>query len=264
MLTARSWRGWPPLGLRPLRPLLPLNCVWICLAQLLNITDDYMTLMSDNGDIREDLRVPDNEVGKEIMTKFQANEEFYVSPAPLFRLCPFRHFRKKFNWREVASGVIETESELFGLHKRRIRVHVKFCIILSGRSFGDYLGPHLMSFAGLCNVCHGGGVCHRYQDHGKQIKEMDFAAQATSSSHNQSLAFSLALPPKRQPSDDLILLWFLSSWSFPPPSPSRFSFPSRWFPRPDRRLVWSSYKRLQINDQLLTLPCWFATHIPEC
>lgn len=54
------------------------------MAQLLNITDDYMTLMSDNGDIREDLRVPDNEVGKEIMAKFQANEEFYVSPAPLF------------------------------------------------------------------------------------------------------------------------------------------------------------------------------------
>lgn len=40
-----------------------------------------MTLMSDNGDIREDLRVPENEVGKEIMNKFQANEEFYVSPS---------------------------------------------------------------------------------------------------------------------------------------------------------------------------------------
>ncbi|XP_003968231.2 eukaryotic translation initiation factor 5A-1-like [Takifugu rubripes] len=47
--------------------------------QLLNIADDYMTLMSDNGDIREDLRVPENEVGKEIMGKFQASEEFYVS-----------------------------------------------------------------------------------------------------------------------------------------------------------------------------------------
>lgn len=68
------------------------------------------------------------------------------------------------------------------------------------------MAPDLVSSAGLCNVCHGGGVCHRYQDHGKQIKEMHFAAQATSSSHYQSLAFSLALPPKRQPSDDLILL----------------------------------------------------------
>lgn len=45
-----------------------------------------MTLMSDNGDIREDLRVPENEVGKEIMAKFQASEEFFVSPSWLFFL----------------------------------------------------------------------------------------------------------------------------------------------------------------------------------
>lgn len=38
-----------------------------------------MSLMSDNGDIREDLRVPDNEVGKEIESKFEAGEEFMVS-----------------------------------------------------------------------------------------------------------------------------------------------------------------------------------------
>lgn len=49
-----------------------------------------MTLMSDNGDIREDLRVPDNEVGKEIMAKFQANEEFYVSPSSAFRYGTFK------------------------------------------------------------------------------------------------------------------------------------------------------------------------------
>lgn len=35
--------------------------------------------MSDNGDIREDLRVPENEVGKEIESKFEAGEEFMVS-----------------------------------------------------------------------------------------------------------------------------------------------------------------------------------------
>lgn len=38
-----------------------------------------MSLMSDNGDIREDLRVPENEVGKEIESKFEAGEEFMVS-----------------------------------------------------------------------------------------------------------------------------------------------------------------------------------------
>ncbi len=38
-----------------------------------------MSLMSDNGDIREDLRVPENEVGKEIESKFEAGDEFMVS-----------------------------------------------------------------------------------------------------------------------------------------------------------------------------------------
>lgn len=42
-------------------------------------------------------------------------------------------------------------------------------------------------------------------------REMDFAAQATSTTHNQSLAFSLVLSPKRRPSQttSIILLWFL-------------------------------------------------------
>lgn len=38
-----------------------------------------MSLMSDNGDIREDLRVPDNDIGKEIEAKFDAGDEFMVS-----------------------------------------------------------------------------------------------------------------------------------------------------------------------------------------
>lgn len=53
-----------------------------------------MTLMSDNGDIREDLRVPENEVGKEIMNKFQANEEFYVSTSSSFRFCTLTNVSK--------------------------------------------------------------------------------------------------------------------------------------------------------------------------
>ncbi|XP_031141048.2 eukaryotic translation initiation factor 5A-1 [Sander lucioperca] len=47
--------------------------------QLVNIAEGYMTLMSDNGDIREDLRVPETEVGKEIETKFEAGDEFMVT-----------------------------------------------------------------------------------------------------------------------------------------------------------------------------------------
>ncbi|TXL71946.1 translation initiation factor IF-5A, partial [Pantoea vagans] len=47
--------------------------------QLVNINENYMSLMSDNGDIREDLRVPQNEVGKEIEAKFEAGDEFMVT-----------------------------------------------------------------------------------------------------------------------------------------------------------------------------------------
>lgn len=48
-------------------------------SQLINITDNYMTLMSDNGDIREDLRVPDSDIGKDIESKFEAGDDFLVS-----------------------------------------------------------------------------------------------------------------------------------------------------------------------------------------
>ncbi|XP_008306100.1 eukaryotic translation initiation factor 5A-1 [Cynoglossus semilaevis] len=47
--------------------------------QLLNIDNGYMSLLADSGDIREDLRVPDTDVGKEIDTKFSAGEEFLVT-----------------------------------------------------------------------------------------------------------------------------------------------------------------------------------------
>ncbi|XP_071340610.1 eukaryotic translation initiation factor 5A-1 isoform X1 [Trachinotus anak] len=47
--------------------------------QLVNINDSYMSLMSDNGEIREDLRVPENEIGKEIEAKFDAGDEFMVT-----------------------------------------------------------------------------------------------------------------------------------------------------------------------------------------
>ncbi|XP_057681040.1 eukaryotic translation initiation factor 5A-1-like [Corythoichthys intestinalis] len=47
--------------------------------QLVNINENFMSLMADNGDVREDLRVPDNEVGKEIESKFEAGDEFMVT-----------------------------------------------------------------------------------------------------------------------------------------------------------------------------------------
>ncbi|KAM8881373.1 eukaryotic translation initiation factor 5A-1-like [Synchiropus picturatus] len=47
--------------------------------QLLAITENYMTLMSDNGEIREDLRVPENDTGKEIVAKHDNSDEFMVT-----------------------------------------------------------------------------------------------------------------------------------------------------------------------------------------
>ena len=47
--------------------------------QLININESYMSLLGDNGEVREDLRVPENDIGKEIESKFEAGEDFLVS-----------------------------------------------------------------------------------------------------------------------------------------------------------------------------------------
>lgn len=48
--------------------------------QLTDISDDnYLTLMSDNGDLREDLRVPDGDVGTQLRTDYEAGKELLVS-----------------------------------------------------------------------------------------------------------------------------------------------------------------------------------------
>lgn len=49
-----------------------------------------MSLMADNGEIREDLRVPDSEIGKEISSKFDGGDEFMVSVRSLVPLIPCR------------------------------------------------------------------------------------------------------------------------------------------------------------------------------
>ncbi|XP_067107701.1 eukaryotic translation initiation factor 5A-1 [Osmerus mordax] len=46
---------------------------------LVNITEKYMSLMADNGDVREDLRIPDGDLGKEIEAKFKEGDELLVS-----------------------------------------------------------------------------------------------------------------------------------------------------------------------------------------
>lgn len=53
-----------------------------------------MSLMNENGDIREDLRVPDNDIGKEIRNKFDASEDFYVSSSSTFSFWFVKNVRK--------------------------------------------------------------------------------------------------------------------------------------------------------------------------
>ena len=44
-----------------------------------NIDDGYLALMDDNGDTREDLKLPEGDLGKEIQTKFDNDEAFLVT-----------------------------------------------------------------------------------------------------------------------------------------------------------------------------------------
>ncbi|KAG9334149.1 hypothetical protein AGOR_G00238330 [Albula goreensis] len=47
--------------------------------QLLGITDGFLSLMKDNGDVKEDLRLPEGDLGKEIVTKFENGEDVLIS-----------------------------------------------------------------------------------------------------------------------------------------------------------------------------------------
>ncbi|XP_073686618.1 eukaryotic translation initiation factor 5A-1 [Garra rufa] len=47
--------------------------------QVVDISEGFLSLMMDNGDVREDLRVPEGDLGKEIENKFAAGEEMLVT-----------------------------------------------------------------------------------------------------------------------------------------------------------------------------------------
>lgn len=47
---------------------------------LVDISDDgYAHLLTDEGDIREDLKVPEGDLGKEIKSRYENGEEFMVT-----------------------------------------------------------------------------------------------------------------------------------------------------------------------------------------
>ncbi len=47
--------------------------------QLLDIDDGFLSLMDDGGDTKDDCKLPDNDVGKEIMAKFKKEEQCLVT-----------------------------------------------------------------------------------------------------------------------------------------------------------------------------------------
>lgn len=48
--------------------------------QLTDISDDgYLTLMTDGGDLREDLKLPEGELGGQLRTEFDSGKELLVS-----------------------------------------------------------------------------------------------------------------------------------------------------------------------------------------
>lgn len=49
------------------------------LSQLIGIQDGYLSLLQDSGEVREDLKIPEGDLGKEIELKHEAGEEILVS-----------------------------------------------------------------------------------------------------------------------------------------------------------------------------------------
>ncbi|KPP62842.1 Eukaryotic translation initiation factor 5A-1-like, partial [Scleropages formosus] len=47
--------------------------------QLIGIQDRYLSLLQDSGDVREDLKMPDGDLGREIESKFEAAEEILIT-----------------------------------------------------------------------------------------------------------------------------------------------------------------------------------------
>ena len=46
----------------------------------MDISDDgFLSLMEGNGDVRDDIKVPDSDVGKEIKDKFEKGDEVLVT-----------------------------------------------------------------------------------------------------------------------------------------------------------------------------------------
>lgn len=63
------------------------------------MADGFLALMDDNGETREDLKLPDNDLGKEIERRFTNGDQFMVSSCVLKKSSKIQiNFRSKFIW----------------------------------------------------------------------------------------------------------------------------------------------------------------------
>lgn len=74
--------------------------VVVVLSQLIGIQDGYLSLLQDSGEVREDLKIPEGDLGKEIESRHEAGEEILVSSATrlLLELKPQRVLAKGPIW----------------------------------------------------------------------------------------------------------------------------------------------------------------------
>ncbi|XP_040284158.1 eukaryotic translation initiation factor 5A-2 [Bufo gargarizans] len=47
--------------------------------QLIGISDKYLSLLTESGEVREDLKLPEGDLGKEIEAKYEAGDEIMIS-----------------------------------------------------------------------------------------------------------------------------------------------------------------------------------------
>lgn len=66
--------------------------------QLTDIDDGFLTLMTDGGDLREDLKIPDGDLGVQLKNEFDAGKELLVriiernASNTIFYTCSYHYY----------------------------------------------------------------------------------------------------------------------------------------------------------------------------